>query len=293
MVCVVIGKKPKIQMWGGDVRSGGGVTTSISTIQNRTYGSWVEYAALSKMRNVGLGSGAGLNKGNGSASQSSWSTLTFANTSIAPSCTFGCYNFSLSAPALTGQFSSSATNTNLTGNVDVNDLASGVYRATGNINLLSTTLNHGKTIIIDASAAVTIQGSISYEEMQYRSLQDIPQLIIKAPSINIRNAAEQVDAWLLATSDNGGGVLNTCSNVTATASLTDAICNNRLTVNGPVVADTVHLRRTAGSETVASRRGDPAEVFNLRADAYLWGSAHGSRTNQIQTVYSKELSPRF
>src|SRR5690606_2811327 len=131
------------------------------------------------------------------------------------------------------------------------------------------------------------------------NIRELPQLIIKAPTINIRNAAENVDAWLLAVENDENspnyqrGTLNTCSDVAVTTSLTDSICDNQLTVNGPVVADTIHLRRTAGSETVASRRGEPAEIFNLRADAYLWGSAYGSSTNQIQTVYSKELSPRF
>lgn len=299
MICIVVGKKPKVQFWGGDVRSGGGITTSISTIQSRTYGSWVEYAALSKMQNVGLASGAGLNEGSGSSSQSSWSKLTFANTGSTPSCTFGCYNFSMSSPAVAGQFISTTQDTNLTGTRNVNGLASGIYRATGDLNLSGTTLSNGKTVVIVASGTVTIQGSITYEDIQYQNVRELPQLIIKAPRINIENDAARVDAWLLAvvndeTSPNyQKGVLNTCSDVAVTASLTDSICDRQLTVNGPVAADIVYLRRTAGSGTTAGSRGNPAEVFNLRADAYLWGSAYGSRTNQIQTVYSKELSPRF
>jgi hypothetical protein len=298
MLCIVVGKEPKIQVWGGDVRSGGGITTSMSTIQNKTYGSWVEYAALSKMQNIGLASGAGLNKGNSSNSQASWSTLTFANTGTA-GCAFGCYSFALSAPTITGQFMSNATNKNLSGTVNINGEASGVYRATGGVSLSGTTISAGKTIIIDASGPVTILGSITYEDKEYRSARELPQLIIKAPTINIRNEASQVDAWLLAVIDDGSnpnnhkGVLNTCSNVSETADLTDRICNRALTVNGPVVADIVHLRRTAGSGSTEESRGDPAEIFNLRADAYMWASAYGSQTNQIHTVHSKELSPRF
>lgn len=306
MVCVVVGKQPKVQVWGGDVRSGGGISTSLSTIDNRTYGSWVEYAALSKARNEGLASGAGLNRGAASVGQSSWSNLTFANTGTAPACTFGCYNFSVSAAALAGQFAASSANTTLVGTRNLNSLSSGVYYvASGTtLNLAATTVSHGKTIIIVANtgATVTIDGDIEYEDVEYKArrtnpgdvtIRELPQVIIKASTINIRNAAERVDAWLLATNSTNTGTLNTCSNVGVTARLTTTICDNPLTINGPVVADTVYLRRTAGSEVAAAQRGDPAEVFNLRADAYMWASVYGSRSEQVQTVYSKELSPRF
>src|SRR5690606_13493357 len=103
----------------------------------------------------------------------------------------------------------------------------------------------------------------------YTSVRDLPQVIIKAPTINIKNSAGRVDAWLLAVEDDAKGVLNTCSDYGTTGDLTINKCNKKLTVNGPVVADIIYLRRTAGSEVQESLRGEPAEVFNLRADAYM------------------------
>lgn len=290
--CIVVGKKPKLQVWGGDVRSGGKIETSTSTITSlsSTYGSWGEYGALSKEANRGFASGSGLNNGSSGSTQSTWSNLTFANTGGGAGCSFGCYNFSLSSAGLVSQFVAQASAPPVV--ADLNSLTSGTYRA-HDVTLSGTTIASGKTIVLVATGTVTIDGSIAYEDIEYTDIRAIPQVIIKAPSINIRNAATQVDAWLLAVSDSGSGTLNTCSDVGIAANLTADICNNQLVINGPVVADTVYLRRTAGSNSQPTERGTPAETFNLRADAYLWAHAYGSGSSSVQTVYTKELSPRF
>lgn len=292
--CIIVGKKPKLQVWGGDIRSGGKIDTSLSTIasQNTTHGSWAEYAALSVGRNTGFGSGAGLNNGSPNAGQSSWSKLTFANTGNMSGCTFGCYDFTLSSGALASQFVASSSVPNLSGTQNLNSLASGTYRA-GDITLSGTTITHGKTIIIVSTGTVTIDGNITYEDMAYTNIRDLPQVIIKAPNIAIRGGVGQVDAWLLAVSNNNRGTVTTCSDVSFDANLTANLCNNRLIMNGPVVADIIYLRRTGGSDSQPAQRGDPAEVFNLRADAYLWANGYGSGRGRAQTVYTKELAPRL
>jgi hypothetical protein len=58
------------------------------------------------------------------------------------------------------------------------------------------------------------------------------------------------------------------------------------------MATKLYLQRTAGSGVGVSS-GDPAEVFNLRPDAYLWAMVHASASGKIQTVYATELPPRF
>lgn len=310
--CIVVSKSPKIQVWGGDVRAGGRIHTSTRnyTSPGLTHGSWVEYAALSVQQNIGFASGAGLNNGNPGSGQSSWSGLTFANTGTASGCTFGCYNFTLSSGTLVNQFITRTSTPSIDNNAVLNlsDLAlpegGVILRQAENVTLTGTTIPRGNTIVIVASGTVTIDGNIIYEDIPYTNIRDIPQVIIRAPTINIRNSATQVDAWLLATaidSDGDGdidnedapGILNTCSDVAIDANLSANICNNRLMINGPVVADAVYLRRTAGSGSLEAERGEPAEVFNLRADAYLWANAYGSGTGRAQTVHTKELSPRF
>lgn len=288
--CVIVAKRPKMQVWGSDVRVGGSINTSVGTIAGRTYGSWGEYAALSNGANSGFATGAGLINGNASDRQSMWSKFTFANPNTG-SCLFGCYNFSLSSDALIKQFD--AINPPNLSSQRLNDLASGTYK-TGAVDLTSTTISSGKSIIIKASGIVTISGNITYSDGPYSSPKQIPQVVIMAPEIRIRDSVTRVDAWLFATTTTSTGLLNTCvagSNVTG--KLTADICNQPLVINGPVVADKVLLRRTAGSGAKVNERGDPAETFNLRADAFIWGSGQATTDGKVQTVYTKELPPRL
>lgn len=301
--CVMVSKSPKVQIWGGDVRVGGSIDVSsrdYTTPSPVTYGSWGEYGVLSGEVdtvppvgvNSGFASGSGLSGGNADSSQSSWSALTFANTGTVALCDFGCYNFTISSSALVEQFVVATTMT-LGGNVNLDTLGSGTYRATGPVTLTPTTVGSGKSIIILSDHEITIEGDITYSNGPYTNLRDIPQVVLRAPTINIKNGAGVVDAWLFAVATGRSGVLNTCSDVAISANLSSNMCNNPLRVNGPVVADKLYLRRTAGSDGNSGDRSDPAEVFNLRADAYLWANGYSSGKSQARTVYVKELPPRF
>jgi len=266
------------------------------------YGSWGEYGALSAGGNSALASGSGLNNGNSSTAQSTWSRLTFANTGGSGSCSFGCYNFDLVSDKVVSQFNEKTVNIT-SSSLNLNSLsgkdASGnkvVYRRSGSLDLTGTTIDQGKSIIIQATGTVTISGDIRYNDGPYSNIRDIPQVIIQAPTIQIRGGVGQVDAWLFALNGSGGGVLDTCSDRLSGAvrdNLTSTHCNIPLRINGPVVADKLLLRRTAGSDAQVNARGNPAEIFNLRADAYLWGSAYGLDNNRARTVYTRELAPRF
>ena len=301
--CVMVGKKPKVQIWGGDVRVGGTINTSINTFSSTgtTYGSWAEYAALSNGGNSGFATGSGLNGGSSSNKQSSWSALTFANTGMSGTeCEFGCYNFTLSSSALASQFSGGTVaitadtlNPNSLDGKD-DDGAREIYHREGNVRLTGAEIDRGKSIIIIATGIVTISGDITYNNGPYSNVnvQEIPQVVIQAPVINITGGVGRVDAWLFALSGSNGGILNTCSDIAVDAKLSANDCSSLLIINGPVVADKVYLRRTAGSSPDGARDA-PGEIFNLRADAYLWGSNYGSGSGRAQTVYTKELPPRF
>jgi hypothetical protein len=293
LLCIMVSKSPKMQVWGGDVRADGSISTSKRsyTGPNRTYGSWAEYGALSNGGNSGFATGAGLNTGNVSNSQSSWSALTFANTGSAGSCEFGCYSFLLNSSGMIDQFIVASPPAN-PGSADLNTWGSGTYSAT-DLTLAGTTIGTGKSIIILASGTVTIQGDIVYNDGPYNNIRDIPQVVIRAPRINIQNSARRVDAWLLAVTGTESGIINTCSDIPLGDALTSNTCNNPLVVNGPVVTDKLYLRRTAGSGSQPNERDAPAEIFNLRADAYLWGSSRGVGAEKARTVYTKELPPRF
>ena len=124
------------------------------------------------------------------------------------------------------------------------------------------------------------------DESSRALLGALPQVVIIAQNIIVNEAVAQIDAWLVATD-----TIHTCS-ISNVAELGGDVCTTRLTVNGPVITDRLLLYRTAGAGTGAAA-GDPAEVFNLRPDAYLWATALQNETARVKTVEFKELPPRY
>jgi hypothetical protein len=201
----------------------------------------------------------------------------------------------LYAPLLTEQFIKPAAPV-LSGNRSLDSVPSGTYTTdiTGNLGINASVIDPGKTIVIVATGTVTIKGDITYNDGPYASVEEIPQVVIKAAEIRIQGSVGNIDAWLIATTSGSSGKINTCSDVLPeNKELTDALCNNPLRINGPVVTDMLYLRRTAGSAGSRAALDEPAEIFNLRADAYMWGSGYGTGNSKVQTVYTKELPPRF
>ena len=188
------------------------------------------------------------------------------------------------------------------------------------------TLTSGQWLVINAEGHnVTIASNIEYANGPFTNAAHIPQLVIVADNITIAAGVSRVDAWLVAKNDttpagiargaygaiatcdqqagpsgtngiaqwltapNGAGTNYTASN---NARLTIDHCNTQLRINGPVVATTLYLRRTAGSGP-ATDSGTPAEIINLRPDASLWARAHMSPGRIYQNVNERELPPRY
>ena len=87
--------------------------------------------------------------------------------------------------------------------------------------------------------------------------------------------------------------MSTCevpSGVNWTSGLSALVCDKQLTINGPILAQNLYLRRTYGD---AANPGTPAEILNLRPDVYLYGFSKTRNTGSIRTMYVKELAPRL
>lgn len=291
--CIIVVKKPKFQVWGGNLVTNGSISTSSSVkrIDNvrRMFGSWGEYGVFSAGTINGIASGSAFAPQLGATlydPKCYYSTLTFTNsgsTTCTNTTTLGGYTNASSLVDVASGFSTTAAP-----NAPTGDLANlqGVYTTSGNLNVwASNVISKNRWVVINAgNSDVTITGNINYDTSTLYSTTEVPQVVIIARNINIDAGVTNVDAWLVAS-----GVLNTC---TGSGNLTIYTCSNKLTVNGPIVAGSLNLRRTAGSGT-EENSGLPAEVFNLRADAYLWAYSMASRVNLVQTVYSLELPPRF
>lgn len=174
------------------------------------------------------------------------------------------------------------------------DLAgkNGTYRPTGNVSVSGTVASGRSVVIYAPTRTVTITNDILYGGGPYSSRDQIPQLVIVARDIRIQQNVETVNAWLLAE-----GYVDTCSDVGVAGVLPTAgvlsgsVCDKRLTVNGPVATSRLVLKRTAGAG--AGSEAEAAEVFNLRADAYLWRYQSAANSNQVRVISVKELPPRF
>lgn len=310
--CVTIGKQPKVQVLGGDLFAGRPPAGSSGTVapasiqtaitqrgqggNTSVYGSWGEYAAAATGSVTDFGSGAAYSAPRSTASVCGTSLLTFANTLNTAACgqdtTLGDFSTNRSMPDVASAFITTSSTPALSGSVDLSS-RNGLYRATSNLTITGGSISRGQSVIINAPGrTVTITGNITYDGGPINSIENIPQVVIIAENIRIRglnagNAVSQVDAWLIAR-----GTLNTCYDANTIQSLTINRCATRLTINGPVMANTVQLWRTAGAGT-GSATGEPAEVFNLRPDAYLWGVYQASNSGRLQTVYERELPPRF
>lgn len=295
-ICTTVGKKPKLQIWGGDVSVRGRIETS-TTVKDvagvKTFGSWVEYGAFSVGTIDRFASGAGLNN-QPDNTQAAWSKLTFANVDDSGAPAFGLYSTAAGfrpQPSVAAYFGAISDKQPIPGgSVDVSTLtfATGgavTVRTANDLTIMGGAIPPGRSVVIMASGTVTIAGNITYSDAALGSANAIPQVVIIAANINIQDNVSRVDSWLVAS-----GTVNTCSNFTG--NLTSGKCGGLLEVNGPVITGRLLLNRTAGSGTGAAS-GDPAERFNLRPDAYLWALLQARGSNKAQTVYTKELPPRF
>lgn len=289
--CIMVVKKPKIQVQGGDLWAGrqfqddenerepANITTGTSTIQGTTYGSWAEYGIFATGGISGISSGAGLAGGRpqSEAVARNLNYLTFANVPA-----YGAYTTNPgSIPDYAGIYGGGGRSTGAT--LDMNS-ANGDYRTEGNVTLQGgDNIPKGRQVVVHANN-VTINNSIAYED-GYANLREIPQVIIIAEgNISVAPDVERIDAWLIAKD-----TLYTCNERQA---LTIDVCNRELVMNGPVAANEVSLRRTHGSDS-EDNRDKPAELFNLRPDALLSAYARALGRDRAQTVYQVELPPRF
>src|SRR3989344_845748 len=311
--CITIGKRPTVQVWGGDVRVGSGaantgdqpgIKTALTIRNSGIFGSWSEYGAFAPGKIVGFSTASGLanegptgfpySGGDPFATRTAWSKLTFANKTVNPDDEYG--NFSSTG------IDSSTTASNIvkttkkiadTGGVfNVSSLQSGLYEnPTGDVVVEAGDVPAGKSIVLYVpKGKVTIAGDIKYANGPFRSAAEIPQFIIIAKNIDINSNVGRVDSWLLAqSSDDDSGVISTCE---TKSGLTIDTCSKQLRINGPIVAKRIHLLRTEGGDS-KNDQGTPTEIINYRADALLWAYGSGRSEQRVMTTHTTELPVRY
>jgi len=299
--CVIVVKKPKIQIWGGDVRAGnkeltssvsatGNILTSTSNKFGKQFGSWSEYGILATgfVRGMASGSATAYGGGSGTCTNSQLSFANRPNNSSVCSGSIGSYVFSSPSRSFSSYFPTNNLTPKVNGTVDIAKLKDGIYTSdASSLNISGGNVN-GSIVLNVPNTTVTISGDIFYPEKEYQAIGEIPQLVIIAKNINVQGGVRNIDSWLIAQDGN----IQTCSDVAPDSALSVNICNRQLQVNGPVNAGKIILKRTYGSDPGAAS-DEPAEIFNLRADTYLWIYANSLKDNRLIGTYVTELPPRL
>ena len=329
-VCVILAKAPSVQVWGHDVRvgdsiyaigktngpnDGASVHTRFIATADAKYGSWAEYGIFAPSTGV-IRSVSG-----GAIASAPAKPLSFANTT-APDA--GQWSPARVTPTILDKLPTLPEGQVTSGTINLqqelnNHLDNGEwYRVRNNSD--SVTIKNGNhegyhasrgTVVIDMTGGagnktVTIADNIILNRpggVAYTKLGNATQIIIVVKgNIIINSNVSQIDAWLVAlpSSDNSpDGIISTCNEITTPyykgLTVSHECNNNKLTINGAVMAKQIQLRRTNGAEK--PDYGAPAEVINLRADAYMWGPNSTSNEDgvgyPIRTIMTKELPPRF
>lgn len=312
--CSQSGIDPKVQIRGNDLKVGGDINTYLRTmgVGNAigSYGSSAEYGVLSGGVNSNTASGSGLLRGSTSPDQASWSTLTFTNND----------------PSAFGNFDGVPASNEpvLTGATSYPD----------GTRLSTLTYSKGDRIVIDVDGTLIIDGDLKYPNAYSRISEIPRVVIradnIQIEP-GVKRIDPWLIATNISTCGPPRG-FEWDENVSSGAALGEANlktgeCYKPLIFNGPVYASNIYLYRTGGSRVFKNDLNDnwknpdssidpkvycengncgsgasgrkyalsaPAEVFNLRPDAFLT-SFSGTNTGNPVAMTDKvtELPPRF
>ncbi len=301
--CSVIAKRPQVAVWNGSAFSAGGINTALSPRYTKTdmgtlvseggnttaYGSWAEYMA------IGGGSGDNLEKSNIFNFSSAAGLTLGAKNPEHQNVQWGT-NGSLSnlTIANTSWLGSSGIETNGAYQQRMEQyLRSKAEERSGSIGPGTTSVTG--TQILSYTGDLDIWGNIesSLSSIVHSDRKNLPQMVIFVDgNIKVHKDVERIDAWLIAK-----GNLNTCAEYATGTTQAGGDCSKRLQFNGPVSAGSVSLHRTFGAENGNSRY-EPAEIFNMRPDAYIWAYNQSLQPDDnggydYKAVYSRELAPRY
>lgn len=294
-----------------------GSENSISGKSPRNFGSWGEHAVIANGDLQGLSSAAGLGfsgysfdlpGGNHSSNMSNLSQLTISNTTPNK---FGYSGIDLTSKKIISKLTNRYRSPSKYDKkfLEYHDLDSeGNRRLSGRVlgsNTKPVVYKSNQTIYIDGNLCYSDDGNCNSDKLADHSLSTnniaaLPQILIFAKDVKIKENVTRIDAWII--SENN---IDTCD----TTNIDSNRCNQTLTINGPVFAKTLSLNRTAGAWSLpeygnsgsgilgrnyaATGSVAPAEVFNLRADTMLWASHQALLKPQNNTVYLRELAPRY
>lgn len=287
--CYDVGKKPQLQIRGGDSKSQDGFegstfkSTNINP-SNKKRGSFSQYGLISLNNSVSNFGSAGYVSASGSdtAFTNNWCKLIYANASstggIGSACG-GIGNFDNGSgsytPGMPTIDDSKATTIN--GEIDLSSLNSGLYKVDGVANI-SGSLRQGVNAIVKVNGNAYINSNIGSDQV-YASLEDVPNLTLYVTgSLIVSSPVTRIDATLITNK------LMTCASHSYDWGIAHGYdrCNVQLKINGSVIStgtgNSLLFQRTFGGGnnydaiyalSDSNSAWLPSEVVNLSPNAFL------------------------
>ena len=320
--CMMIAKKPSLQVYGGSLYANGNVAVLESVKKNvwqvgyeytrdapgneTHFGSWVEQAVVANGGVTGLASGAAMGFDGNKAGSGYMGTGTYCDTLVPLS--FANYGtlgelmcgsgrertgFANISASTAGEVSRSALVDYWLNNSSVVQSNVQVLTFEGGTTIEEFSAGKSETKIIvardvnEVAKDITISGNIKYNDFDLGRGSEVPQIIIYGNNINIQCGVEEIDAVLIAE-----GVVRTCADASEDV---DAEARSvQLNVRGMIIADKIELGRTYGTAW-GKQSNIPAEAINYDTSTMLWGRymAGAGASDTLTTVYQHEIAPRL
>lgn len=275
--CFIVSKKPYFSVENGMVVTSGGISTSINLRDKTKAGSWSEYAAIAKGKVSSNFATNAASFGGTTEPNSQWNYLTFAN------------------KPNNGNFTANPTNELIN---PVSFFRSAAGSDDGDeVSYANTTIfRHKSDTEIDSS----LEPGVHYYDKDVtitEDLTDSDQIVIVAKgNLTIQSDVSKVRAWLIVR-----GTLYTSDKAVSDGNILDN--EVQLTIYGPVRAKSIKFRRTYGSGVKADNLDiinpnhdqfeEAAEQFIDTAGTYVWSYYNSVDKGRIQTVYLREVAPRY
>ena len=288
-VCVPVGVKPYMRVYGGDVSAGNGFAPTCTNNSGAAIVGWNKEAASfsgagTQFAAFALDQIYDFATAQNSSGAAPGSGLAFANTSTSTS-KFG-DDFG-SVPCIPDYYSTLPAGATALPATDISGLATNTYTLATDTTLqgaLGTeATGAGRRIIIYVKGNVLINGNITYPASWASGGTPFFELVVKG-NIYISKTVTQLDGFYIAQRNGGsGGSIYTCANtglpmqaVNPTGGAAYDQCGNKLTVNGSFTAYQVQFLRASGtlSKSDVTKNGATdaaAEVFNY--SPALWMSS--------------------
>lgn len=289
-ICVPVTSKPYVRAFGGDVMAGSGLADSSGVCLPNSNAAIVGWNKRSGGNFAGAGSrhagfamkgirdfatALGSPGGPGATAPSG---LSFANTATNPGAGDYGGNFN-KLPCIPDHYGAKPTTTQSLP-ATFNGMVSGSYAATGATTINGGVVDRNERISVYVEGDVFINSNITFAAGSW-NFSEIPSFrLIVLGNVYVSRSVTQLDGLFVAQKSAGGtgGAFYTCATGLSALPLNGSLfsaCNTKLTVNGTVVADTIHMLRTAGS--LAQSSASETSQLNQASEVFNYSPAHWLR----------------